>query len=288
MGNADTRTIASFGDEWTTFDQTKVPADDLDEMFEEFFRIFPWEEIPEDAVGFDLGCGSGRWAARVAPRVGTLHCVDASSAALASARKALGAAPNCQFHEASVDRMPFDDSSMDFGYALGVVHHVPDPRAAIHSCVLKLKSRAPLLVYMYYALENRPAWFRFTWRITDLFRRLLCTLPHRLKVAATSAIAMFVYWPLARIARTAEGRGHAVTSFPLAYYRHRGLYTMRTDALDRFGTRLERRFTATEVKESMEAAGLEDVELSSDPPYWCAVGRRSAGPPKNAAPPPSR
>jgi hypothetical protein len=50
---------------------------------------------------------------------------------------------------------------------------------------------------------------------------------------------------------------------------------MRTDAFDRFSTRLERRFTAQEVVAMMRAAGLEDVVLSPSPPYWCAVGRRS-------------
>jgi hypothetical protein len=51
---------------------------------------------------------------------------------------------------------------------------------------------------------------------------------------------------------------------------------MRTDALDRFGTRLERRFTRSEVVEMMQRAGLERVDVSSQMPYWCAIGYRRA------------
>ena len=49
---------------------------------------------------------------------------------------------------------------------------------------------------------------------------------------------------------------------------------MRTDALDRFGTRLEQRFTRKQVEMMMEAAGLEQIVFSDHSPFWCAVGRR--------------
>ena len=61
---------------------------------------------------------------------------------------------------------------------------------------------------------------------------------------------------------------------PLSYYRELSFYTMRTDAFDRFGTRLEQRFTADEIRSMMEAAGLTNVVLSTSVPYWCAVGYR--------------
>ena len=51
---------------------------------------------------------------------------------------------------------------------------------------------------------------------------------------------------------------------------------MRTDALDRFGTRLEHRFTRKEIEAMMKAAGLEDVRFREDEPYWVACGRKPA------------
>jgi hypothetical protein len=47
---------------------------------------------------------------------------------------------------------------------------------------------------------------------------------------------------------------------------------MRTDALDRFGTRLEQRFTRVEIKKTMEFAGLVNIKFSEEIPFWCAVG----------------
>ena len=49
---------------------------------------------------------------------------------------------------------------------------------------------------------------------------------------------------------------------------------MRTDALDRFGTRLEQRFSKTMILDMMEKAGLENIKFSKNIPFWCAVGTR--------------
>ena len=89
-------------------------------------------------------------------------------------------------------------------------------------------------------------------------------------------IAAAVYFPLARAALVLEKLGTKVDGFPLAYYRGRSFYTMRTDALDRFGTRLEQRFTADQVRGMMQRAGLEAIRFSPSPPYWCAVGFKRA------------
>jgi hypothetical protein len=50
---------------------------------------------------------------------------------------------------------------------------------------------------------------------------------------------------------------------------------MRTDALDRFGTRLEQRFTKAEIESMMRRAGLQNIEFSAGTPYWCAVGTKA-------------
>ncbi len=47
---------------------------------------------------------------------------------------------------------------------------------------------------------------------------------------------------------------------------------MKTDALDRFGTLLEHRFTQPEIRAMFEQAGFERIEFSPDKPYWCVTG----------------
>ena len=133
--NIDRSTVRDFGREWQRFDQRAVSNVEMARTFDEYFAIFPWETLPKDAVGFDAGCGSGRWAARVAPRVRHLHCVDASADALAVARKNMAGMTNVTLHECPLDAMPLDDDSMDFGYSLGVLHHIPDLQGGLAACV---------------------------------------------------------------------------------------------------------------------------------------------------------
>lgn len=270
--NYDPQTVAAFGDEWTRFDHSAMEQTELERSFDLYFSIFPWDSLPANAVGFDLGCGSGRWAKLAAQRVGKLYCVDASAAALAVAQKNLASLTNVEFCQASVEVIPLAPSSMDFGYSLGVLHHVPDTLAGIKACVEKLKSGAPFLVYLYYAFDNQPAWFRLLWKLSEIGRNMISRLPFRLKSIVCQLIAALVYFPLARLALLAEKLGRNVTSFPLSWYRDISFYAMCNDALDRFGTRLEQRFTKEQIRQMMEAAGLERIEFSSQQPYWCAVG----------------
>lgn len=272
--NLDRSTIRDFGREWHRFDQSGISPGEMARLFGEYFSIFPWESLPCSAVGFDAGCGSGRWAALVAPRVGHLHCIDASPDALVVAQRNLSSLRNVSFHNTPIDAMPMPDGSMDFGYSLGVIHHLPDPQAGLTDCVKKLKSEAPFLVYIYYALDNRPAWYRLLWQSSDFLRSAISKAPFRLKLAITEFIAATVYWPLARGARLFERLGCNVATWPLSAYRGRSFYSMRNDTLDRFGTRLERRMTQAQIKAAMEQAGLHDICFSNSVPFWCAVGRK--------------
>ncbi len=272
--NVDEATIAGFGDEWSAFDQAGLEEAELDALFAQYFAVFPWERVEPDATGFDLGCGSGRWALRVAPRVGTLHCIDASREALAVAERNLAGCRNCLFTHASVDAPGLPPGSMDFGYSLGVLHHVPDTEAGLRACARLLRPGAPLLVYLYYAFDNRPVWYRLLWRASDVLRRRVSRLPHRAKLAITSVIAVAVYLPLARAAALARRAGMRAEAFPLAYYADRSLYTMRTDAYDRFGTRLEQRFTREQIAGMLTRAGFEGVRFSDGEPFWCAIATR--------------
>lgn len=274
--NKDQKTVDGFGDEWERFDQSGLDEIEHHELFEKYFSIFPWSSLPDDSVGFDMGCGSGRWAKILAQRVGTLNCIDPSSA-IEVAKKNLKDVPNCIFHSAGVNEEALPPSSQDFGVSLGVLHHVPDTAKGIKACVEMLKPGAPFLIYLYYALDNRSFWFRVLWKMSNLVRFFVSKLPHGLRYLVSQIIAITIYWPLARSAKIIEKLGASepsVDTLPLSFYRNLSFYTMRTDALDRFGTRLEQRFTKSDIKLMMEEAGLESIVFSHNDPYWVAVGFR--------------
>lgn len=271
MKNVDTRTVQSFGHEWKVYDQFKMSREEAFEAFEQYFDIFPWGSLPSNSEGFDMGCGSGRWANFCAERVGKLNCIDPSEA-LDVAMINLAHHKNISFFKNSVDDFILEPESQDFGYSLGVLHHVPDTQGAIKSCASLLKQGAPLLLYMYYDFENRSLWFRLIWKLSDIIRKLIVKLPDRLKRLVTDFIAFSVYFPLARLCLLLENLSIKAESIPLYYYRRRSTLSLRTDARDRFGTPLEKRFSKKEIEKMMSKAGLENIKFSDSLPYWCVVG----------------
>jgi len=274
--NVDDRVVEAFGDEWSRFGNESLDDEELREMFDVYASVFPWDDLPADAVGFDAGCGSGRWARFFAPRVGRLICVDASAETLDVARRTLMGHDNVEFRHEDLSAMGLEDGSCDFGYSLGVLHHVPDTEDATRACVRKLKPGAPFLVYVYYDLEGAGVVRRSLLTVATGLRMLISRLPRWIRHPVADLLALVIYLPLARLSRLVEQADRDPSRIPLFQYRNRSLYVMRNDALDRFGTRLEKRYSRAEVVELLEGSGLTDLVFSDGPPWWVAVGRRSA------------
>lgn len=250
--NIDPHTVRGFGKEWTTFNRIS----DQNDIFQDYFRIFPWNLVNKSSVGLDFGCGTGRWAARVAPHVRSLLVVDASPEALNVAWE------NLRSH-ANVSYASQLEGSFDFGYSLGVLHHVPDTQEALNDIADHLKPGAPFLVYLYYSFDNRPRWYRALWKLTDIARLVISRLPHPLRLGITFLLAALVYWPLSRV---------SAPGWPLSYYSDKSFYIMRNDAYDRFSTRLEKRFSRDQIETMLRRAGFINIRFSPLRPYWCAVG----------------
>jgi SAM-dependent methyltransferase len=277
--NLDLHVARGFGQEWSTFrqDADHLSSEQRQAIFDDYFRIFPWHLLPPGGgVGLDVGCGSGRWSMLVAPRVAHLHLLDPSPAALDVAKQNLHSAKNLSYHLGSVADIPLAPVSLDFAFSLGVLHHVPDTEAAIVAIADKLKPNAPFLIYLYYAFENRPVWYRMLWRISDIVRVVVSRLPHPLRWAISQTIATLIYWPLAQLARFVVRHGGPAAVLPLSYYADKSFYVMRTDAYDRFCTRLEKRFRRSAIERMLTRAGFKDIVFSDRQPFWCAVGIKSA------------
>jgi SAM-dependent methyltransferase len=212
-------TVSGFGEEWSAFDQSQLKGSEYRRLFDAYFAIFPFDALPSGSEGFDLGCGSGRWVRGVAPRVGTLSCNPSFGAGAGSRAPKAGNLSNVRFHLAASDAIPLADGSQDFGYSLGVFHHIPDTGKALADCVRKLKPGAPFLVYLYSKLDGRPAWFRALWRATDTVRKEFSRMPIRARKGVTSVMAAFVYWPLTQSALLLERLGKDTRNFPLHDYR---------------------------------------------------------------------
>lgn len=268
----DDRTISAFGEEWRKF-STFDPAE-IQRAGDQYFDIVPPQLLGPDVAALDLGCGSGRWTRYLSSRVGHVDAVDPSEAVFHAARVHADL-ENVRWVRADVDTVPFADGTFDLIICLGVLHHVPDTAGAVARLTTKLRPGGHLLLYLYYALDGRGALYRALFRTSDAFRRVISSLPGVVKRSVCDAIAYGIYLPLRTLARAAKALGAGWWHrLPLGFYHDKSMTVLRNDALDRFGTPLEQRFTKEQVRDMMEQAGLEDIVISPDPPYWHALGRR--------------
>ena len=275
MINLEREVIKDFGNEWNTYNQYPLNNKELEKLFHNYFKIFPFDKINKNSIGFDMGCGAGRWAKFIAPRVNILNCIEPSELALKVAKSNLKDFKNCNFYNHDVMNNNLKNNSQDFGYSLGVLHHITKSQEGLNACVSKIKPGAPFLLYLYYSFENRPFWYRVLWKISNYMRLITSRFPFMIKLLISKIMAVIVYYPLARLALLASKFMDA-SNFPLSIYKDKSFYTMQTDALDRFGTRLEKRYTKFETKKMMETAGLERIVFSDNEPYWVAIGYKKS------------
>lgn len=102
--------------------------------------------LDEDATVADLGCGTGQFAATVAPYVSRVLAVDGSAAMLAAARRRLGPHENVVLRQGELEAVPLEDGEADLAVLLLVLHYLPQPAAALAEAARVVKPGGRLLV----------------------------------------------------------------------------------------------------------------------------------------------
>lgn len=268
------KVLEDFGNEWKEFDQSTLSTNELKESFERYFHIFPLKKLNKKFIGFDLGCGSGRWAKFIAPKVKKLNCIDPSIEAIKVAKKNLSHLNNIQYYSNRISNKMLKDNSQDFGYCLGVLHHTSETELGIKFCNRVLKKNAPFLIYLYYNFDNRNLIYKLIWVFSNFIRLFISLLPFKIKKIITDILAFIIYYPLSRLSYFLDIIGINTFNIPLSYYRNKSIYTMRTDSLDRFGTRLEKRFSKKEIYKLLKNNGFKNIKFSNSMPFWVATCKK--------------
>lgn len=197
-------TAKQFGWQWQHFTQN-------DELYGNQFLgwIEPAEpEFFRDKVVLEGGCGKGRhtqlaahWGAR---DVIAVDLSDAVETAFAATR----GLENAHIVQADIHHLPFP-RIFEYAFSVGVLHHLPDPRAGFRSLASKVVSGGHLSVWVYGAENNEwitqlidPLRKRVTSRITPRALLQLSKLPAVLLYLTTKLI----YRPLNRIGNGAAAR----------------------------------------------------------------------------------
>lgn len=95
--------------------------------------------INPDWVVADIGCGTGNASEHLAPLVKRIISIDREPAMLDAARKRLAGCGNVDFRAGDLARLPLKDQEIDAALVFLVMHHVPDPAAAVREIARTLR-----------------------------------------------------------------------------------------------------------------------------------------------------
>lgn len=272
LTNVHDDTVVSFGDEWTKFN--KFSEIEISTTAREYFDILP-EAIGAQSWVLDVGCGTGRWTKFLSKRVRGVDAID-PSAAIFAADRLLAETHNVRLTKCSIDNLPLPNDSYDLVMSIGVLHHIPDTRKALNTCVAKAKSGGFVYVYLYYNLDNRGLAFKALFWMSNAVRFVVSALPKSIKHPVCDFLAIVLYMPWILFGRLCISvrLTRLSKALPLSSYQNKTWFVIRGNALDRFGTPLEQRFSRRAVIEMMESAGLENIVVSDQIPFYHAIGRK--------------
>jgi ArsR family transcriptional regulator len=94
----------------------------------------------------DLGCGTGRISASLAPFVRQVVAVDDSRAMLNAARRRLADAANVDFRQGDLESLPVGDGELDAAVLALVLNYVAEPARALAEVQRALKPGGRMLV----------------------------------------------------------------------------------------------------------------------------------------------
>ena len=270
--NLDQGVIDSFGHEWATFDYGETETTEaLNAQFKAYCAPIDLTQFnPKISVAADFGAGSGRWASRLIPFFSLVYALEPSDGASKVLKNKFADETTIVVLQETVGANSIPLESLDLAMSLGVLHHIPDTSLAIKDVSRRIKPGGMFLCYLYYNLENKPTMYKLIFKGVNMVRKMISRLPQKIKHFVTSAIAALVYWPLARFSKVMNWFGVDTSNIPLHHYADMPFVMLANDALDRFGTSLEQRFSKVEIKEMLRLANFDisTLKFSDIEPFW--------------------
>lgn len=270
--NIDKDVVNSFGEEWKKFAYTDSDLKfDLDSQFEAYSKPVNLDAFdPRSSIAADFGAGSGRWTIRLTPYFSQIYALDPSSGSTEVLMSKFAKSSKITVLNESIGKNSIPDCSLDLAMSLGVLHHLPDTAKGLTCVAQKIKPGGVLWCYMYYRLENKSRLYRGLFRASGIVRLFVSHLPFFWRRVLADVIAALIYLPFARFSHIMGKRGIDVSNYPLHHYSNMPFVMMRNDALDRFGTQIEQRFSKKDICEMLIRAGfdLSTLNFSDAEPFW--------------------
>jgi ubiquinone/menaquinone biosynthesis C-methylase UbiE len=279
--NLDKDVMGSFSQEWKKYNYMSSKYNsDLDSQFIAYtspIDLTIFDNRTSKAA--DFGAGSGRWTSRILNHFSLVFAVEPSQGAFDVLREKFMSESKVIVLKESIGMNSIPDSSLDFAMSLGVLHHMPDTNQGLTDISRKIKPGGSFLCYLYYSLDDKSSFYKFLFGVSSLVRKVISRLPYGFRRVLSGLIALTVYLPLARLSKYAQTQGRDVSNFPLHHYADMPYIMMQNDALDRFGTRLERRFSKNAIAQMLEKSDfdLSTLKFSKLEPFWTFAVNKNVG-----------
>lgn len=253
---SERKTVASYSYQWRKFKQMYP---EWEEVFRESIRPIQPDFFP-GKLGLDAGCGFGRslrYSAQYGAEMIGLDLSEAIEAAVENTREF----PNVHVVQGDIFNPPVRAASLDFVYSIGVLHHLPDPRAGFLSLTRLLKPGAPMFIWVYKRGRGRQI------AVFTLVRAISTRLPLRLLSLASLllAIGQWALWiaPFRLLKRFRATRGVA-DKLPFTYYARYPFRVLHTDWVDGLSVPLVNYYRPDEIAEWYRAAGHQRISIDHE------------------------
>jgi 2-polyprenyl-3-methyl-5-hydroxy-6-metoxy-1,4-benzoquinol methylase len=269
------RTAESFAYEWEHFGELRP---EWERNFRDYLR--PHEpEFLQGRLVLDVGAGSGRHSYEAHRLGATVVAVDVGDA-IHVARRNLPA--DVMTVQADAEELPFKDAAFDLVMAIGVLHHLPDPRQALKSLARLVRPGGYIHIYVYWIPSQ--GWHRALLRLVTAARRVTTRMPRPLlhTLSYPMAAGLFGVFVLPyKILRRLPRFQRVAANLPLKTYADYPFGVCANDQYDRFSAPIEWRFTAEDVDAMLTEAGFVDTVVLKNH-GWIGSGRLH--PPRSAQP----
>ncbi len=235
------RTAASFGFEWSRFDNVYAQYEDnflgyIHPLGKEFFK---GKEV------LDAGCGAGRHSYYAAKYGANVTAFDLSADAVRVAIKNTTGLSNVGITQADIYNLPeYWEGEFDCVLCLGVLHHLPDPQEGFYRLTKMLKPGGVMVIWVYGRGDDRID--RLVYRP---LRGVTTRMPYRITYFLAFAVAVMV------------GAANKLGIPLFLHYTDFPFKTKWNDAFDILSAPQSRHYTIADIKEWFEQAGLKDMEV---------------------------
>lgn len=265
-------TATNFGWQWQHFTQS-------DEKYDEQFLgwIQPiTRDFFQDKVVLEGGCGKGRHTL-LAAQWGARDVIGIDlSAAVETAFAATRHLPNVHIVQADIFHLPLA-RAFDYAFSVGVLHHLPDPRAGFKALVSKVKRGGHVSAWVYGAENNEwitrwidPLRERLTSRMNPRALLQLSKVPAAFMFAATKLL----YGPVNRSSRGAALAGLLFYNDYLNSISRFGWREQHTIVFDHLVAPTSFYISRAEFSEWWQEAEAKDVQIKwHNRNSWTGFGR---------------